>query len=75
MLTDRQRRNLEAMRREGRAAGDLNEIEEDAASLLPERRFDVVDMCPASKLADLAAEHPELIDEIARRRWRDVEQL
>ncbi len=39
------------------------------------RRNDVVATCPASKLADLAAEHPELIDEIARRRGEELRQL
>jgi hypothetical protein len=51
------------------------EAEEAARSLLPERRHDVVATCPASKLPDLAAAHPELVDEIARRRSGDVVQL
>jgi hypothetical protein len=50
------------------------ETEEAARSLLPERRPDVVASCPASKLPDLAAAHPELVDEIIRRRPGDVVQ-
>ena len=72
MLTERQRRNLEAMRREGRAAG---EIEEVAASLFPERGFDMVGCWPSDRLGELLSQRPDLEDEIVRRRLQDVRQL
>lgn len=78
MLTERQRRNLAAMRREGRAPGDLDEIEEAAAT--PEgwpgvRRPDPVADWPGDKLGELLARHPDLEGEFVRRRPQDVEQL
>ena len=73
MLTDRQRRNIEAMRREGRAAGEL-EVKEVAASMLPTRRNDPVGDWPTEKLGELLALRPDLLDEIKRRRPSEVEQ-
>jgi hypothetical protein len=54
---------------------EANDAEAAASSMLPTRRHDVVGSCPPSLLADLAAAHPELVDEIARRRSGDVVQL
>ncbi len=68
MLTDRQRRNIEAMRREGRAAGNLDDYEEVAASMLPTRRNDPVGEWPTEKLGELLAARPDLEDEVIRRR-------
>jgi hypothetical protein len=75
MLTDRQRRNIETMRKEGRAAGDLDEIESVAASLLPERRFDVVGCWPADRLGELLEQRPDLEAEVIRRRGGELTQL
>jgi hypothetical protein len=75
MLTERQRRNLEAMRRDGRAAGDLDEIEAAAASLLPTRRNDPVADWPSDRLHELAAQRPDLLPEIIRRRGEELTQL
>jgi hypothetical protein len=75
MLTDRQRRNIEAMRREGRATGDLDDVEEVAASLLPERRNDPVGGWPSDRLDELIRARPDLLAELVRRRPGDVVQL
>jgi hypothetical protein len=72
MLTDRQRRNIEAMRREGRAAG---EVEETAAELLPARRLDMVGCWPSDRLHELIAQRPDLLPELQRRRPGECEQL
>jgi hypothetical protein len=76
MLTDRQRERIEAMRREGRAAGDIDEIE--AAAATPEgwpgaRHHDPVGDCPATLLHKLIEMAPPerrdaLIAEIVARR-------
>ncbi len=74
MLTDRQRRSIEAMRRDGRAAGNLDDYEE-VASMLPTRRNDPVGEWPAEKLGELLAARPDLEGEIRRRRPSEVVQL
>jgi hypothetical protein len=67
MLTDRQRRDVEAMRRQGRAAGVLPDP--------PERRFDPVGCWPGDRLHELLAARPDLLDEIKRRRGGELTQL
>jgi hypothetical protein len=74
MLTDRQRRNIEAMRREGRAAGSLDDYEEVAASMLPTRRPDPVGDWPSDRLHELVEARPDLLPELIRRRPRECEQ-
>jgi hypothetical protein len=77
MLTDRQRERIEAMRREGRAAGDLDDIEEAAAT--PEgwpgaRRNDPVGDWPSDRLHELIEARPDLLGELIRRRPGEVSQ-
>ncbi len=57
------------------AADGDDEAEEAARELLPTRRHDAVGTWPADRLDELAARRPDLLPEIIRRRWRDVQQL
>jgi hypothetical protein len=66
LLDDATRARLEA------AADDADAA---AEGLFAARPHDVVANCPASLLPDLAAAHPELVDEIVRRRGGELRSL
>ncbi len=51
------------------------EAEAAATPLLPTRRHDPVADWPASRLSELAAEHPELVDELIAKRGAELRQL
>ncbi len=67
--------DLEARRKLGQVAGELDEIESVAASLLPERRHDVVACWPGEKLGELLEARPDLEAEILERRGGELTQL
>jgi hypothetical protein len=58
-----------------RLEATADETEAAAEGLFAARPHDVVVTCPASELATLAAAHPELVDEIIRRRAGELRTL